>query len=156
DDLEQPVGPSHGAPRMALLLASILMTPSCHLDADSMVAAGWHYVWSLTAGQRRCDMGSPITLYGFGSVLGMPDGSPYVLKAEVLLRMAGRPYVKATAMTPDQAPKGKLPVIDDAGEIVADTTFIRAHLENKYGFDFDRGLDKTERAEAWAIERMLE
>jgi glutathione S-transferase len=96
-----------------------------------------------------------ITLYGFGSYLGMPDGSPYVMKAEILLRMAGLAYVKNTA-APDQGPKGKLPFIDDAGEIVADTTFIRAQIERKYGFDFDRGLDAVERAEAWAIERMIE
>ena len=97
-----------------------------------------------------------ITLYGFGPYLGMPDGSPHVLKAHVLLRMSGRDYATNTTLTLDKAPKGKLPVIDDAGEIVADTTLIRRHIERKYGFDFDRGLDKTERAEAWAIERMLE
>ena len=96
-----------------------------------------------------------ITLYGFGSYLGMPDGSPYVMKAEILLRMAGLAYTKTTA-APDAGPKGKLPFIDDAGEVVADTVFIRAHIERKYGFDFDRVLDKTERAEAWAIERMIE
>jgi len=97
-----------------------------------------------------------ITLYGFGPYLGMPDGSPHVLKGHVLLRMAGLKYVTDTSLTLDKAPKGKLPVIDDAGEIVADTNFIRRHIERKYGFDFDRGLDKTERAEAWATERMLE
>ena len=97
-----------------------------------------------------------ITLYGFGPYLGMPDGSPYCMKAEILLRMAGLAYLKNTTATPDQGPKGKLPFIDDAGEVVADTTFIRAHIERKYGFDFDRVLDKTERAEAWAIERMIE
>ena len=97
-----------------------------------------------------------ITLYGFGPYLGMPDGSPYCMKAEILLRMAGLAYVKNTTATPDQGPKGKLPFIDDAGELVADTTFIRAHIERKYGFDFDRGLDAVERAEAWAIERMIE
>src|SRR4051794_3769443 len=96
-----------------------------------------------------------ITLYGFGPYLGMPDGSPYCMKAEILLRMAGLAYAKAVAR-PDQGPKGKLPFLDDAGEVVADTSFIRAHIERKYGFDFDRGLDKTERAEAWAIERMIE
>jgi len=98
----------------------------------------------------------PMKLYGFGPYLGMPDGSPHVLKGHVLLRMAGRDYVTDTSLTLDKAPKGKLPVMDDAGEIVADTTFIRRHIERKYGFDFDRGLDKTERAEAWATERMLE
>jgi len=97
-----------------------------------------------------------IILYGFRPILGMPDGSPYVLKAEVLLRMAGLAYRKDSGAAPDKAPKGKMPFLDDAGEIVADTTFIRAHIERKYGFDFDRGLDKVERAEAWAVERMLE
>ena len=98
-----------------------------------------------------------ITLYGFGPYLGMPDGSPYAMKGEILLRMAGLAYTKAIATGgPDQGPKGKLPYIDDAGEIVADTSFIRAHVARKYGFDFDRGLDAVERAEAWAIERMIE
>jgi glutathione S-transferase len=97
-----------------------------------------------------------LTLYGFGPYFGMPDGSPHVLKGHVLLRMAGLKYGTDTTLTLDKAPKGKLPVIDDAGEIVADTTFIRRHIERKYGFDFDRGLDRTERAEAWAAERMLE
>lgn len=96
------------------------------------------------------------TLYGFGPYLGMPDGSPHVLKGHVLLRMAGLDYVTDNSLTLDKTPKGKLPVLDDAGELIPDTVFIRRHIERKYGFDFDRGLDKTERAEAWAAERMLE
>ena len=39
---------------------------------------------------------------------------------------------------------------------VADSTFIRAHIERKYGFDFDAGLDREVRAQAWAFERMIE
>jgi glutathione S-transferase len=97
-----------------------------------------------------------ITLYGFGPYLGTPDGSPYVMKAEILLRMAGLEYRKDTSKGLEQAPKGKLPFIDDAGESVADTVFIRAHIERKYGFDFDRGLDAVARAKSWAIERMIE
>jgi glutathione S-transferase len=97
-----------------------------------------------------------ITLYAFSPALGLPDGSPYVLKTEIQLRMAGLDYVKDTTAALPKAPKGKLPFIEDAGETVADSTFIRAHIERKYGFDFDRGLDAVERAEAWAIERMLE
>ena len=33
-----------------------------------------------------------ITLYTFGPAFGLPDPSPFVMKAEVLLKMAGLPY----------------------------------------------------------------
>jgi glutathione S-transferase len=39
---------------------------------------------------------------------------------------------------------------------VCDSTFIRAHIERKYELDLDEGLDSGQRAQAWAIERMLE
>lgn len=95
-----------------------------------------------------------ITLYGFGPGFGLPEISPYVTKTEVQLRMMGLDYVKQQAM-PDNSPKGQLPFIDD-GEVVADSTFIRRHLERKHDFDLDAGLDERQRAEAWAIERMIE
>src|SRR5215211_9246120 len=55
-----------------------------------------------------------------------------------------------------KALNGKLPYIDDNGTIIADSTFIRWHIETKYGFDFDAGYDARERATAWAVEKMLE
>ncbi|MFT6670291.1 MAG: glutathione S-transferase [Afipia broomeae] len=96
-----------------------------------------------------------ITLYGIGPGFGLPEISPYVTKSEVQLKMAGLKYVKQQAM-PDTSPKGQLPYIDDAEERIADSTFIRLHLEAKHGFDFDAVLDERQRAEAWAIERMIE
>ena len=96
-----------------------------------------------------------ITLYGFGSGFGLPEISPFVTKTEVQLKMAGLPYRKERAMPP-ASPKGQLPFIDDDGEGVADSTFIRAHLERRYGFDFDAGLSLPERAQAWAFERMID
>lgn len=96
-----------------------------------------------------------ITLYGIGPGFGLPEISPYVTKTEVQLKMAGLKYVKQPAM-PDTSPKGQLPYIDDAEERIADSTFIRLHLEEKHGFDFDAALDERQRAEAWAIERMIE
>lgn len=36
------------------------------------------------------------------------------------------------------------------------STLIRFHLEQRHGIDFDAGLSRTERAYAWAIEKMLE
>jgi len=96
-----------------------------------------------------------ITLYTFGAAFGLPDASPFVIKAHVLLKMAGQPY-EVNRKGFNKAPKGKLPYIDDAGTIVADSTFIRWHLEKQYGIDFDQGLTPEQRAQAWAIEKMLE
>ncbi|MGA7809004.1 glutathione S-transferase family protein [Bradyrhizobium sp.] len=96
-----------------------------------------------------------ITLYGFGAGFGLPEISPFVAKTEVQLKMAGLAYRKQKAMPP-ASPKGQLPFIDDEGQSIADSTFIRAHFEAKYGFDFDAGLDRRQRAQAWAFERMIE
>ena len=96
-----------------------------------------------------------ITLYGFGAGFGLPEISPFVTKTEVQLKMAGLAYRKQRAMPP-ASPKGQLPYIDDDGQGVADSTFIRGHIERKYGFDFDLGLDRPARAQAWAFERMIE
>lgn len=96
-----------------------------------------------------------ITLHTFGPAFGLPDASPFVVKTLVQLKMFGQPFqVSTRGMT--KAPKGKLPYIDDEGRIVADSTFIRWHLEAKYRRDLDEGLSAEQRATAWAIEKMLE
>src|SRR5215467_2264031 len=100
----------------------------------------------------RTDM---ITLYNFGPAFGLPDPSPFVTKAEVLLKMANVPY-RTDGTGFRKAPKGKVPYIDDDGEIIPDSTFIRWHLEKKYGVDFDRGFSPEQRATAWAFEKMAE
>lgn len=97
----------------------------------------------------------PITLYRFGPFLGTPDSSPFVIKTMMLLKLAGLPYREMSG-NPLKAPKKLLPYIEDDGETVADSTFIRRHIEQKYGFDFDAGLDAAQRASAWAVERMCE
>jgi len=96
-----------------------------------------------------------IILHGFGAGFGLPEISPFVTKTEVQLKMAGLAYRKERSMPP-ASPKGQLPFIEDDGERIADSTFIRAHIERKYGFDFDAGLDREVRAQAWAFERMIE
>jgi hypothetical protein len=96
-----------------------------------------------------------IVLYGFGAGFGLPEKSPFVTKTEVQLKMAGLAYRKDRAMPP-ASPKGQLPYIVDEAETIADSTFIRAHIEGKYGFDFDAPLSLQQRAQAWAFERMIE
>jgi len=96
-----------------------------------------------------------ITLYTFGPALGLPDPSPFVTKAEILLKMSGQPYETKVGNI-RKAPKGKLPYIEDDGIVVSDSTFIRFHLEEKYGVEFDADLDETQRAVAWAFKTMAE
>lgn len=96
-----------------------------------------------------------ITLYGTSPMFGLPEASPYVMKTEIHLMMAGLPYQKLAA-GPQQGPKGKIPFIDDDGTVLGDSTFIRAHIERTRGLDLDAGLTDLERAQAWAIERMME
>ena len=100
-------------------------------------------------------MPAMITLNGFGPAFGLPDPSPFVTKVEVLLKMAGLEF-RTAANGLRRAPKRKLPYIDDGGTIIADSTFIRWHIEEKYGFDFHRDLPSEERAVAWAFEKMAE
>lgn len=96
-----------------------------------------------------------ITLYTFGPYFDLPDASPFVMKAELLLKLAGLPFTIDTGGF-NKAPKGKLPYIADDGDIIADSTFIRLHIEKKYGFDFDASLSAPERAVAWAFEKLCE
>jgi glutathione S-transferase len=98
-----------------------------------------------------------ITLYGFGPALGLPEISPFVTKAHILLKMAGLRYeTNVSAKGFLSAPKGKLPYIKDGDAVIADSTFIRFYIEKTYGFDFDKGLGQAEKALGWALERMCE
>jgi glutathione S-transferase len=96
-----------------------------------------------------------ITLYGAGPFFGLPDPSPFAMKAETLLRMSKLPFDKKQ-MSRSKAPKGKIPYIEDDGKLLGDSTFIRWHLEQKYRIDFDAMLTAEQRAVAWAFEKMAE
>ncbi|MFD0938912.1 glutathione S-transferase family protein [Methylobacterium trifolii] len=96
-----------------------------------------------------------LTLYTFGPHFGLPDPSPFVMKADLLLKMSGLPYATDTRGL-RKAPKGKLPYLRDGDGLVADSTFIRWHLETRHGIDFDAGYAPRERATGWAVEKMLE
>jgi glutathione S-transferase len=96
-----------------------------------------------------------ITLNTFGPMFGLPDPSPFVTKADVLFKMSGVPY-QPTVGNLNQAPKGKMPFIEDKGVKIGDSTLIRLHLENNYGVDFDKHLSPVEKGIAWSVEKMLE
>ena len=96
-----------------------------------------------------------ITLFTFGPAFGLPDASPFVTKVEILLKLAEIPY-ETDADGFNKAPKGKLPYIRDGAEVIADSSFIRKHLEEKYAADFTRGLNQQEIAVGYAFEKLCE
>lgn len=95
------------------------------------------------------------TLYVFGPNFGLPDPSPFCTKAMVLMTMAGLDYETANC-DPRKAPKKKGPYLIDDGETISDTTFIRWHIEEKYGYEFDAGLSDEQQGTAWAVEKLCE
>ncbi|MDE2184785.1 MAG: glutathione S-transferase family protein [Alphaproteobacteria bacterium] len=96
-----------------------------------------------------------ITLYGSFSAFGLPQASPFVMKTEVQLKMAGLPY-RLEPGRPADGPKGKIPYIVEEHHKIGDSTFIRDHIERVHGLDLDRGLTAEMRGRGWAIERMVE
>lgn len=96
-----------------------------------------------------------VILYGAKPMWGLPDPSPFVTKAELLLKMAGIAHERKFGDF-KKAPKGKFPWIDDDGTLVPDSTLIRLHIERTRGFDFDKGLSKEEAGVLWGFEKLCE
>ena len=97
-----------------------------------------------------------IVLHQFAPAFGLPNASPFCMKVETWLRIAGLPFTLDNRASPLKAPKGKLPYIDDDGEAVADSGLIIAHLVRRHRVDPDAALDAAERAVATAFTRLLE
>lgn len=99
-----------------------------------------------------------ITLYQFAPAFGLPNASPFCMKLETYLRMAQLPHQVSKPKMQDlqKAPKGKLPFIEDDGQLMGDSSFIVEHLKAKYGDALDAHLSPQERATALAFQRLME
>jgi glutathione S-transferase len=98
-----------------------------------------------------------IKVYQFAPAFGLPNASPFCMKLETYLRMAGLPFELINdGMRLMKAPKGKLPYIDDDGVLVSDTSFIIEHLKRRHGDPLDAALTASERAVATAFQRLFE
>ena len=98
-----------------------------------------------------------LKLHKFGPSFGLPDASPFVMKVETYLRMTGQKYETVTGDV-RKAPRTQLPVLEDGGNLIPDSTKILAHLEGKRGEGekLDAHLDARQRAVAQAFKSMLE
>lgn len=96
-----------------------------------------------------------LKLVTFGPMFGLPDPSPFVMKAMALLKMSGLPHTFEPG-DPRKGPKQKIPWLIDGDRVIADSTFIQRHLETVYGIDFYPGVDARQKAVGWAVEKMCE
>ena len=97
-----------------------------------------------------------IKLISFPAVYNVKTGTPFGLKLMALMKMADIPFELEYQVDPRKAPTKKFPLIIDDGEALADSHFIRLHMEKKHDIDFDEGLSPLERAHSLALVRMLE
>jgi glutathione S-transferase len=97
-----------------------------------------------------------IQVHQFAPALGLPNASPFCMKLENYLRMAGLPFELISDGNVMKAPLGKLPYIVDGGKTVVDTQFIIDHLKATYGDPLDATMTAAERALATAFQRLFE
>lgn len=99
-----------------------------------------------------------IRLFQFEPAFGLPNASPFCMKLETYLRMAGLPFElpKVTMRDMRRSPKGKMPYIEDNGKTIADSTFIVDYLKATYGDKLDAWLSPEQAAVALAFQRLLE
>ena len=97
-----------------------------------------------------------IKLFQFHPAFGLPNPSPFCLKAETYLKMAKLDYEVVSTVNMSRTPKGKMPYIEDQGNGIADSGFIIKYLEKKYSIGLDTHLTNSEKAVAFSIARMLE
>lgn len=96
-----------------------------------------------------------IILHQFARTWGIPNLSFFCVKIETYLRMAGIPHQIASD-APWNAPRGKLPFIEDQGRKIADSRLIMRHLRATYGDPLDARLSPAERGLATAFQRLVE
>jgi glutathione S-transferase len=99
-----------------------------------------------------------IKLHQFEPAFGLPNASPFCMKLETYLRMAGVPFEMAPPNLQDlhKAPKGKMPFVDDNGKIIADSTFIIDYLKTNHGDKLDSWLSVEQKAVAQSFQRLME
>jgi glutathione S-transferase len=96
-----------------------------------------------------------LKLFQPARAFGLANPSAFCVKLETWLRMAEMPYELAEG-DPREAPKGKVPWIDDGGHVLGDSAFIIDYLKQKHGDPLDGWLTAKQQAQGHAIQKLLE
>lgn len=96
-----------------------------------------------------------IELHQFRPFWGLPNASPFCMKAETYLRFRRIPY-KVVPSGPRKSPTGKIPFIVDDGRVISDSEAIIAHFENQRQDRMDDGLSEAAQATAFFVRELVE
>jgi len=97
-----------------------------------------------------------VYLYQFTRTPVLPSLSPYCLKVETWLRLAGIKYENVDHKMKYKSKKGQLPFVEVNGEEIADSAMIIKELAQRYNQDLDAGLSPEQKNVAHATISMLE
>ncbi|XP_018324652.1 failed axon connections isoform X2 [Agrilus planipennis] len=97
-----------------------------------------------------------VYLYQFSRTPLLPSISPYCLKVETWLRLAGIKYENVDHKLKFRSKKGQLPFIELNGEEIADSAIIIKELSQRFGHDLDAALNVEQRNVAHATISMIE
>ncbi|XP_063215779.1 failed axon connections isoform X2 [Bacillus rossius redtenbacheri] len=97
-----------------------------------------------------------IYLYQFSRTPLLPSLSPFCLKVESWLRLAGLKYENVDHKMKFRSKKGQLPFIELNGEEIADSTIILKELGQKLEKDLDAGLSNDQKNVSHAMISMIE
>lgn len=99
----------------------------------------------------------PVQIVGMRPVWGLQSPSPFCLKLETWLRIAGIPYTPLILDKPPQSKTGKVPyMLLNDGSILADSNVIIRTLARERGIDLDDQQTPEGQARAHAVLRLLE
>ncbi len=96
-----------------------------------------------------------VELHQFRPFWGLPNASPFCMKAETYLRYRGIPF-RAVPSGPRRSPTGKIPFVVDGGRIIPDSEAIIQYFEGQRDEHMDDGLGAAERATAFFMRELVE
>ncbi len=100
---------------------------------------------------------APIVLWQMHALWGLPNASPFCMKVETWLRMAGLPYQTRTITGPPKSKSSKIPYVERPdGSLLYDSSCILETLTRERGVALDGHLSALDRAVGLLLQRTLE
>jgi glutathione S-transferase len=99
----------------------------------------------------------PIILWQMQPVWGLPNASPFCMKLETWLRMAGIAHVTRTISGRPKSPSGKVPYIEHPdGSLSCDSSVIIERLTRERSVTLDDFMTDAQRVQALLLQRLFE